>query len=614
MPIPFEKFDTENAVNVGGVTGSAKVSIGSTSYQLKPSILSNTFLRRLKAGGVDRENFGEVIAAKIGRSVFQSMDKPEAVPELSLVYNKEKQEVLVASKYLTGQNVRTLDKYAEEQDPKIEFRRHSSFVGEIEVLSPGQLSISGDQNKEFRQNLASAIAISALVGDHDVNPGNMMAIDNKVARIDFGHAFNDLLNTSKIFGGGVRNKENQILDFLNREYVAKFPPPGGQSKLWRDYPGMLPCQELADAFKEMSQSNGMQTGIDAAKTEFAELITSLKENNNEKTQKHVRKSLETINEAIGGTKISKKLTLEAAVEKAFDNIGEFCKKNQQQMMGVSKLIQLQVNIDKMLKSVNKTGNPPLELDIDKIKKQYSQITKDKTIGTKDRKSIQWVKTNAKTEAFKGNLQSYMKERGKELGLEKELVKEIAHDKFKLPKKQNIFRRIINKIFGKTEENKTTKPIQETEKSTQSNKSVINSDLDKQQEKPISITIAKKKIETQQKNQSNSLESIIAESIIENHNLFKDKEKISKDDFAKALNNSQSLDSVDRKSFNSLISTSVNENYSKQELTKLIASSSFVKTQVAAVKQIKNLKICSSKKPLNSIQSLPNKEKPRGMEH
>ena len=43
MTIPFEKFDTENAVNVGGVTGSSKVSIGSTYYQLKPSILSNTF-------------------------------------------------------------------------------------------------------------------------------------------------------------------------------------------------------------------------------------------------------------------------------------------------------------------------------------------------------------------------------------------------------------------------------------------------------------------------------------------------------------------------------------------------------------------------------------------
>ncbi len=256
MPISFKEFNIRNAVNTGGVTGSIRVVRETQNskhfYQLKPSILSNEFLRKLKAGGVDRENFGEVIAAKIGRSILQNPDGSEAVPDVSLVYDSENRQVSVASKYLTGKKVRTLDDYAQEQNLKIKFKRHATFVDGTKPISAGQYNISGDKHKEFRQGLANAIAVSALVGDHDVNPGNMMAVDNKVARIDFGHAFNDLLNTAKIFGGGVRNKKNQMLDFLNRENVASFPPPGDIPKLWRDYPGMIPSQELANAFKEMS--------------------------------------------------------------------------------------------------------------------------------------------------------------------------------------------------------------------------------------------------------------------------------------------------------------------------------------------------------------------------
>jgi hypothetical protein len=60
-------FDIKNSKHTGGVTGSSKVRhlIDGIFYQLKPSILFNTFIRRFKAGYVDTENFGEVIASKI---------------------------------------------------------------------------------------------------------------------------------------------------------------------------------------------------------------------------------------------------------------------------------------------------------------------------------------------------------------------------------------------------------------------------------------------------------------------------------------------------------------------------------------------------------------------
>ncbi len=95
---------------------------------------------------------------------------------------------------------------------------------------------------------------------------------------------------------------------------------------------------------------------------------------------------------------------------------------------------------------------------------------------------------------------------------------------------------------------------------------------------------------------------IAATIIANHDLFKDKTKISKSDFANAINNSQSLGAIDRKSFNLLVNTMGDKTYSKTEMTKLIADSDFVKVQVAAVQQIRQRKHNSDFKPKPSVTS------------
>ncbi|MCX7114923.1 MAG: hypothetical protein NTW08_03295 [Gammaproteobacteria bacterium] len=54
----------------------------------------------------------------------------------------------------------------------------------------------------------------------------MLVVDGQVARIDFGHAFSDLLRGPKKIGG-VQRDANYIIDFFNREKIA-----GGKSKLW----------------------------------------------------------------------------------------------------------------------------------------------------------------------------------------------------------------------------------------------------------------------------------------------------------------------------------------------------------------------------------------------
>ena len=111
---------------------------------------------------------------------------------------------------------------------------------------------------ETSKSLARAIAISAIVGDYDVNTGNMLVIQPEgqaeptIGRIDFGHAFNDLLNAPKKMGGEVRERKHPIFDFFNRTNVASFPK-GSISKVWRDYVGLVPSSLLADALYQIGQ-------------------------------------------------------------------------------------------------------------------------------------------------------------------------------------------------------------------------------------------------------------------------------------------------------------------------------------------------------------------------
>ena len=328
-----------------------------------------------------------------------------------------------------------------------------------------EYDISGKENAELRKDISRGIAGSIITGDHDINPGNFIVVTqggkDRVARIDFGHAFNDLLNASKAFGGQVRNKDNQVLDFFNRENVAGLPK--AQSKLWRDYPGMIPTQEMADALKEVSQSTGLKQGVADARAEFTELLYTMEANKDKSGIKHLKESLNAISSNISGVKLDPKLTPEQTIAAAFSNIERFSQQNQNQMQDVGKLMQMQdvgklmqmqdvgklmqmqVDIDKIIEG-KKKGVQPSQEQIDQIKVAYVELEKSKGIAQKGGK-LEWVKTDAKKHAHKGDLESYIKQRGEELGLNKENSKKLAHDNFQLPKKPSFFER----IFGGTQE-------------------------------------------------------------------------------------------------------------------------------------------------------------------
>ena len=434
--------------DVGGVTGSKRVEKDGKIYQLKSSILEASFKRKFLAERKDHQNFGEVIAAKIGAAIMDKAGEPKLIPDLSLVYDEKKKRCLVASEYLSNVDKGTLDDYAvksagvkkkktflsnvkyniaklfgKEDDVKIKYEKHIDKVTTSSNPEKREFSMSKDENKSLRQDLANAIAISALTGDHDINPGNMIAIKGgRLARIDFGHAFNDLLNHSKVFGGEVRNEGNQILDFINRTEVS-----GGSSKLWRDY-DIMPSQELANAFKEMStKSAGLKKGVDDAKESFKQLVTDLQKDpeGNKEVIKHITDSLLHINKSVKGEQIDNTKGPNEVIDKVFENIHKFSQENQDRMGDVGKLMQMQVNIDKLIE--NKRNGQPLDKDLSlAVKVQYEELCKEKAKGIHQGKDgIEWCKLDKKTKPHIGDLDSYIDHRTKQQGLNKEFSQQIT---------------------------------------------------------------------------------------------------------------------------------------------------------------------------------------------
>jgi hypothetical protein len=442
-----EDFDHSTAQSVGGLTGSERVKLQGHNYQLKPSILDNSFIRKTKAGSMDRENFGEMISAAVSRAVTGSDQpgNPELVPEVALVYDDGKKKdkasgeivkvrearVKVASKYLN--NVQgNLNEYAEKQGIEIKGAFVKVSTNPMAQGAGLDLSGNGEDKKILRKDLAIALAVSAFSGDHDINPGNMLALKDaegrmRIARIDFGHAFNDLLNAPKQFGGQLRNKENQVLDFFNRENVAHVIESHKRSKLWSSYSGIVPSDELASALKEIADSNRVQDGLNNAKASFGALIDELNKDPvaNKKTLDHIKNSLVTISNNVSDNKLDgKKLTAEQALNQVFDNLGKYYEQNQNQVRDVAKLVQMQANIDKVIMA-KKDGKEPDTNLIESINKAYEELKTTPGIGLKNGKGIEWAKVTDGVPAFKGSLDHYIELRGRGFGVEVKGMKDLA---------------------------------------------------------------------------------------------------------------------------------------------------------------------------------------------
>jgi hypothetical protein len=403
------EFDNSSAKGTGGLTGSVKVSLQNNPnefYQLKPSIVDNTLRRRIKAGGTDRENFGEVIAASINRYLFGD----KAAPEVSFVYDNDEGKTLIASKYLSGAIVKTLDDYGKTRPDVSTTKKHIKLV-KGDGTSDEKIGVDHPSISPLKQGIADAIAQSAFVGDHDVNPGNIMVVINhdgepQVTRIDFGHALNDLLNAPKKFGGRVRDKENPMMDFLNRKSVAGLYPPGDPSKLWRDYPGIVFSKEMVNAYRKIGNItlDQLKDAITEAKHKYMDLISTLQDDNNEAGITHVHQSLEAIYLNMTGTSLPAGAKV---LDEVFTELERFLKKNRSNALDVANTLELQLLIDEKLNSP--IGFSPE--DMQSIKKIFREKT-----GRTPRNAIQWVRSDPESLALHDNLDDYILKRAKQLNV------------------------------------------------------------------------------------------------------------------------------------------------------------------------------------------------------
>lgn len=422
-----EHFTGVEGEDRGGKTGSKALTsnIDTKTYQLKKSIKDSTPSRKVKSGWTDRENFGEVIASAVAREITNSDNEVELVPKVALVYDKEKKRCLVASRYLNGVKG-TLDNYGESKGVEVQKGSHVRVDLRTEATTEkhDKLYLGGEKNSQLRRDLSRNIAVSSLSGNHDVNPGNMLVVStaetDRIALIDLGHAFNDLLNSSEVFGGDKHDIDtNRILNFFNREHVGGFPRPD-ESKLWRDYEGIVPSQELADALKEassLSKKEAIKAGMLEAKRYFSDIIDDLSKDpdQNQEVIKHIMTSLVEINNNISKNPITLQSldntlpTNKKILDKIFNNIEYFYNTGQEEMSYVAKLMDLQCKVDKL---ISQESNKDEKL-VEEMRKQYKELVSHHGV-VGEEQTITWIKTDKKVLPFVGNLEAYVMHRSIEL--------------------------------------------------------------------------------------------------------------------------------------------------------------------------------------------------------
>lgn len=405
----FDRFAGRPLEGSGGATGSGRTRIGGQFYQVKGSIEHAGLGRRLKAGGLNTENYGEVIASNIARALVGTGSRSQ-MPEVSLRQDVSKHEAVVTSRYLNGGKGDLKALYMERAGPLPRGQKHPKIhLDSVAPSGGGVLRLDTTASRDVQRN----IALSALLGDHDVNPGNMIALkDGHVGRIDFGHAFNELITGiggRATGGGGVHNRNNRILDFYNRETVSGVPLTGQtRAKLWRDYVGAGPSEGTTQALRTIADSTEWMDGLAQAKTQFLDLVVSLSKEGTEEAQAQIRDLTDSLKRM--SQNIDKPVTATApsdVIRQVFDNLNAFVTEGQTQMRTVADLSDLQTQIDEHIR----TGNP--DVIPQSILQGYERL-KNSSVGAPEGGGLTWMKLSADTPAFTGTLVSYMTQRRAEL--------------------------------------------------------------------------------------------------------------------------------------------------------------------------------------------------------
>ncbi|MDF1678238.1 MAG: hypothetical protein P1U32_06035 [Legionellaceae bacterium] len=404
---PEAGAEKKHRKNTGGVTGSHAVKIGPDTYQEKKSLRGKGFFhhRNIKARYTDRENLGEVIASGYARAYLGALGA-----HVETYYDPDNQHVEVISKYLENTK-HTFDQYytsKEGLNKKLGQRRHVQLVlTNTPNANPpdGEWYITPDST--LGQTLADTLAVAAIIGDHDVNPGNRMVVSApnqplQAGSIDFGHALNDLIHETEALGGGVHLKEHPIFDFFNRSSVADAQLGGSISKVWRDYKGFIPSEALGEALIRMGNNREARSaGLEYAKHEFQELFEMIDQNKADTTSpQYVLKSFNQIHHAITGAFFQSNLSDNDKKKTFFTAVDSFIDNNAKDAVLAGNMMILQAQLTQALHE-----------DIDDLQafvKQWREKFQAKTLMNAEGELLcPWFKTNVTTPPFQGTFEAYV---------------------------------------------------------------------------------------------------------------------------------------------------------------------------------------------------------------
>ncbi|MEZ0386991.1 MAG: hypothetical protein ACAI34_07995 [Verrucomicrobium sp.] len=413
----WARFDGRALTGSGGATGSGQAQFGRHLYQVKGSVEHSEWKRKFKSGEMNHENYGEVIASNISRAMVSDKNH---VPDVALRHDQGKSEAMVTSRYLQGGLGTLTEVYVKNVGPLPQGQgKHAKIHLDSDKPSgDGVMRLGATSSHDIRRN----IALSALMGDHDVNTGNMiMLADGHVGRIDFGHAFNELIcgvrGVDKHFGKtGVEHESNRILDFFNRPEVGGFKKKDREPKLWRDYTGVGPSYDMASALREVAATDAAKAsaGVDQAKSQFTELVNSLKDSEDPGDKallKDVMKSLKQMATNVGKPTSSDNPT--EVLNHVFASLEGFIMEGQTQMMEVADLCELQAQIDDFAR-MSEPGEPIPQA----IQDKFNELRQDgSTVRTRDGNGLTWMKTSSLHAPFKGDLTTYIATRRTEIPVE-----------------------------------------------------------------------------------------------------------------------------------------------------------------------------------------------------
>ncbi len=416
-----------NKTKTTGKSPSSRGEIDGIKHQIKRSNSTKNWRRWFGYDPDPSDLIGEYVASKIAEEIAPSVFEnsglstgAELSPKVELILDEKMRELKLASKYLNDGQPNfvgcTLDevwKGSLSDGQKVE--GHCVIYPES-----GQRTLPKDLDRAIKcgeeittkmgreevkltlekNQIFQALKLSFLLGDHDVNPGNIYVIYDKtskksqICRIDYGHAFGDLI---KKWGRGRDHSPNIsegrgcVLDALNREKIN-----GGKSKLSRDYRNLIPDHEFAAILRKEIDENSLSSSITHCRKELSEFY-SHQGNKLGGLKNKITKCFSTLCSKMGFGK-------ERGIDIALQRTETYVKKNAEEMKSIANLVDIQAYV----KDAANSKISPMDAlkKIDSLYKADSLYLQDKSFHDE----IEWVKTDQDKKPAKCSLFEYIQQK------------------------------------------------------------------------------------------------------------------------------------------------------------------------------------------------------------